>query len=139
LGYTSLARAAQYGDEATVRLLVERGAQLQSCSLYGGTPPLLLASANSHDNGLQFLLDNGCGIHVCGRYGDTALSLAAEAGFESTVRLLLNRGANCNLRNDEGITSLGAVHRELSTEITPDSRQRYLDIEKLLKEHGAIL
>jgi ankyrin repeat protein len=138
LGYTSLARAAQYGDEATVRLLVERGAQLQSCSLYGGTPPLL-ASANSHDNGLQFLLDNGCGIHVCDRYGDTALSLAAEAGFESTVRLLLNRGANCNLGNDEGITSLGAVHRELSTEITPDSRQRYLDIEKLLKEHGAIL
>lgn len=45
---------------------------------------------------VNLLLDCGCSIDLPGEDGYTALHLAAEAGLEKIIKLLLERGANVN-------------------------------------------
>jgi ankyrin repeat protein len=48
------------------------------------------------------LLDNGADVNAKLNFGQTPLFIAAVAGHESVVRILLERGANVCLKTAEG-------------------------------------
>jgi hypothetical protein len=59
---------------------------------------LMLAAQNGHDKIVKTLLDAGCPIHTKSADGDTALFRALTYGRLSTVKLLLEEGADLSLR-----------------------------------------
>ena len=109
-GATALVRAAMRGDLAVVKLLLDRGAVLES-----GEPkialPLLLAASQGDVAMVSFLIDRGGRVES--RFPKelipsmpTMLMMAAEDGYPNLVRLLLARGAGVNGRDGEGLTPL---------------------------------
>ena len=58
--------------------------------------------------------------------GRTALHGAAKSGHEKVVKLLLDKGANVNMKNRDGQTALDVAQEKGHKEIV-----------KILKAHGA--
>ena len=54
-------------------------------------------------------LDLGSDINAVNPAGDTAVHIAAAQGYADVVKLLASRGADLNVRNVKGLTSLGAL------------------------------
>jgi ankyrin repeat protein len=122
-GATPLVRAAMRGDLAMAKLMLDRGAALES-----GDPkaawPLLMAVSQGDVPMVKLLLDRGAVVDP--RFpkemippAPTALMLAADDGYPEIVRLLIARGAAVNGRDDEGVTPVmwaaGAIDRGHTT------------------------
>jgi ankyrin repeat protein len=116
---TPLVRAAMRGDLAVAKLLLDRGAALESGDGKTGIA-LLFAGAQGDVAMVRLLLDRGARVDT--RFpkdifppAPTVLMLAAEDGYPEVVRLLIARGAGVNTRDDEGVTPLmwaaGAIDR----------------------------
>ncbi|KAH6670383.1 ankyrin repeat-containing domain protein [Halenospora varia] len=78
--------------EAVVRLLLQKGADLDPKDLYSRTP-LSYAAENGCEAVVEVLLDSGAEVESMDKCGETPLSLAYENGHEATVKLLLEKGA----------------------------------------------
>ena len=52
------------------------------------------------------MLSEGAAVHLCNRYGNTALHLASDRGFSDCARLLLDAGAAVDMKNNDGATAL---------------------------------
>ena len=118
-GATALVRAAMRGDLAVAKLLLDRGAALES-----GEPKIdaaLLFSASQGDAAMVgFLIDRGGRVDShwpkeMFEPAPTLLMIAANDGYSDLVRLLVARGAGVNVRDGEGLTPLmwaaGAIDR----------------------------
>ena len=99
----ALQAAASSGNIETVRLLLERGANVNDQG--GDYGYALRIAANHHFTDIvRLLLDNGADIHLQGGSHGTALQVAAgcprvmDSDYQdlSTLKLLLDRGANIN-------------------------------------------
>lgn len=98
-----LTQAADSGDLATVKRLVEVGVPIDAAPTSeagGGSPALIVAAWAGHDNVIQYFLDHGANINRRDSCGNTALNAAAMRGRLSTAQLLLSRGANPNIRGE---------------------------------------
>ncbi len=101
-GETALMLAALKGDLTAAQTLVARGAQTQRA----GWTPLHYAATRDEDTPVPaWLLDRGAPIDALSPNGSTPLMMAARYGVESTVDLLLARGANPRLRNDLNLSA----------------------------------
>jgi ankyrin repeat protein len=91
----SLLRAAASGDSALVRVLVDKGANVDSCTPEG--TPLTLAARSGHLSIVQYLMAKGAGQkpEVCGKQ-DTPLHAAISGRAMDVARYLLNHGASVN-------------------------------------------
>lgn len=98
---TALMMAALKGHTDWCRRLIDRGAQVNregwSALHYAATGPQPQASA--------LLLERGAAIDARAPNGNTPLMMAALYGKEETVRLLLARGADRQLRNRQDRTA----------------------------------
>jgi ankyrin repeat protein len=110
---TALTRAAMRGDTATVKLLLQHGASLDSIAGAQRVPvALFIAVLQGDSNMVDFLLSQGANtetrLHLedIGFDSTTPLMAAAEAGFPDLVRLLLKRGADPNAQDNAGLTPL---------------------------------
>ncbi len=68
------------------------------------TQALIYAAANGRNEVVTWLLDRGVAIDALGRFGPerpAALHAAAWAGWSDTARLLVERGADVNLRDPQ--------------------------------------
>ncbi|XP_060089312.1 CARD- and ANK-domain containing inflammasome adapter protein-like [Heteronotia binoei] len=122
-GRTPLHRAAEKGHNNAVKMLLQAGANIYSLDQEGKTP-LHLASWSSHtqvlksilgeevrqyknqhnflhmaalkddSNLVQILLKHGALVDTKDEKGQTALGYAVSRGFEKTVKVLLEAGAN---------------------------------------------
>ncbi len=129
-----LHRAALRGDNAEVRRLISNGADVNACDSSGWSPlfsaavvgnaeavRLLLASGADvnvhapngntplhHSSGIitRILLENGANVNAVSNDDWTALHSAAYFGRIETARILLDHGADPNVRNDAGKTPL---------------------------------
>ena len=110
-----------------VRELVERGAHVNATP-YGRTTPLLIASRYGYNDIAQYLIFQGADVHVTDRQGRSALSYACMHGDFSSVRLLLEKGADANTETIN-IPQLSALAYACSS--------GQLDMVKLLLENGA--
>ncbi|KAI9854022.1 MAG: hypothetical protein M1813_001583 [Trichoglossum hirsutum] len=119
---------AEVGHEAMVRLLVEKGADVNAKDGHGNTA-LLWAAKCGHEATVRLLLEKeadtevalpwaaecgyeailvemGVNINTKDDGGRTALLQAAKGGHEAIVRLLVERGADVNVEDDYGNTAL---------------------------------
>lgn len=106
-GLTPLYVAAISGHEAVVRLLIEKGAEVDTrdYTLFG--TPLLMAATLGHAATARLLLEKGARVNAANIFGVTPLHWAAGNGHEAVVRLLLEKGAEINAaRKDNGWTPL---------------------------------
>jgi len=98
-GETALMMAALRGHAQWVQRLLERGAALER----EGWTPLHYAASGPGTEATALLLQRGARIDAPSPNGSTALMLSARYAPEETVDLLLARGANPKLRNQQGL------------------------------------
>lgn len=121
----SLILASYLGHDAMVEHILKDG----NVDLTGadGTDALVWATVNEHESTVRLLLEAGA-THVMDNQGRTPLSIAAYAGSGSMVNILLEQGAEVDLRDDSSRTSLMLAAKE-----------GRLEVVKLLLKAGAAL
>ena len=93
-----LLHAAEKGDVATLRQLLDHGADINAPSSWERTP-LMGAALSDHLACMKLLLDRGADINATSSYGYTALIWAVQYGSAECVKLLLDRGAKIDQRS----------------------------------------
>ena len=117
-GQTPFLRAALSGDIATMRLLLEHGAD-PNLPTPAGTTPLMAASGvnwvvaqtytespQSLLEAIQLCLDHGADVNAANSMGLTALLGAANRGANDIIRLLAENGARLDVVDKEGRSAL---------------------------------
>ena len=102
-GETPLMIASISGNLPVVKSLVlQRKAQINHI----GWTPLHYACANGHLDIAQFLIANGASIDSLSQGNTTPLMMAVQSGNEVLVKLLLDKGADLQLRNSQGLSAI---------------------------------
>ncbi|KAH7877022.1 ankyrin repeat-containing domain protein [Lentinula edodes] len=121
----ALLAAANRGNEAIVKLLLENGADVNAQG--GEYSNALQAAAHARDEAIvKLLLENGADVNAQGGEYGNALQAAAHARDEAIVKLLLEKGADVNAQGGEYGNALQAA-----------AHARDEAIVKLLLEKGA--
>jgi hypothetical protein len=105
---SDLRLASMKGDIDYIRLLIGRGANVNSRDFQGKTALMLATS----EEVLKVLISSGAELDAANRYGVTALIWAADYGHSDLMRVLLAAGANTNLKDEYGRTALMKAARE---------------------------
>ncbi|KAK4043934.1 ankyrin repeat-containing domain protein [Parachaetomium inaequale] len=88
-----LVKAAEQANKTVIKLLLERGVDLEDKDQSGRTA-LSRAAEQGHKKIVKLLLQGGANVESEDRSGRTPLSWAAERGHKTVVRLLLEKGAD---------------------------------------------
>lgn len=127
-GFTPLHLAAGGGHENVVRLLLMRGAMLDSRNAYGWTP-LMQAASSGHSHIAALLLQNKANLNTKNKLGASALTLASLGGHLSVVRLLVDYpGIDLNVVEIDG---------QAITPLMAAALNGYKSVMKLLIDRGA--
>ena len=94
---SALMVASQNGHVEVVKLLLEKGAQIDDDGDRGRSP-LMLASQEGHNKVVKLLLEKGAQVNI---YRDrvSALMIASQNGHGETVKLLLEKGALIDMQS----------------------------------------
>jgi ankyrin repeat protein len=102
-------------DFAKVRLLVEKGANVNVRSKQGRTPLMIAAAHDGNSQTVKLLIDKGADVLVrdhsvdgsrSRKFESSALLDATDANDTASVRLLIEKGADVNAKNLIGDTPL---------------------------------
>lgn len=105
-GETPLGEAISQGLVSLIKELVTAGAD-PNFAAGGGDTPLMLATFTCSLESAEFLLKHGALVNSTNNTGETALMNAAHACWDGRVtRLLINSGANVNVKAKHGQTPL---------------------------------
>lgn len=127
-GYTPMMGSAMNNNSYTIRVLVERGADLHFKDPFRGRTALHIASKFGQNEAVEQLLHFGALINCVDNAGMTPLMHAAKCGHFHTVTLLMDMGSNPNMQDNAG---WGAMHHA--------AKYGHKNILNLLAERGAIL
>ncbi|KAJ5800625.1 uncharacterized protein N7518_002693 [Penicillium psychrosexuale] len=120
-----LSLAAQYGQEDIVRLLLERGVDIDGQTGWYQTA-LIAACDKGYLNIVETLLNNNANINAESEIHGTPLAAASEAGHWKIVTFLLEKGATPSSQGNEGETALASA-----------ALQGQEDIVQILLDHHA--
>ncbi|KAG7408365.1 Ankyrin repeat domain-containing protein 50 [Fusarium oxysporum f. sp. rapae] len=104
--FTDLMLASYYGHCVIVKLLLDKGAEIESKDDEYGRTPLSWAAKNGHKAIVKLLLENGADIEAKDKDGRTPLLWAALMEYEAIVKLLLENGADIEAKDKDGRTPL---------------------------------
>jgi ankyrin repeat protein len=110
VGYTALVRAIQRRSPVTVTALLDAGANPNKIGHPGltedamGWTPLMTASSANDRRIAQLLVDSGADTNIRGENDETAVFIAARAGYKDMVALLAVAGADLLLHQKQGLT-----------------------------------
>ena len=112
-GFTPLSLAAHFGRVETAKYLIEQGAKINAVSKHPmGVTPLHAALFGRKLDTAKLLIEHGADVNIrrggekWPRSGWTAMHYAAGYGFVDLIPLLINRGANLSITDNEGKTAL---------------------------------
>ena len=111
-GWTGLHQAATRGHMALMRLLLDKGADVNvvcKCNGYRGAEnwtPLHMAAHNGRVEAAEALLAGGADLTPANTAGATPLHSATYSDEVAIVRAMLARGADANARDQQGRTPL---------------------------------
>lgn len=98
MGWTALLRSATKGQEAMVRLLIEKGADIEARSPNSGTP-LICAAEGNHEAIVEFLLKSGANVDTGDEFGWKPLHrVMVNRVGQGVAQMLLTHGADINAR-----------------------------------------
>lgn len=83
-----------------VRMLLEKGSDVNQMGGNGKTPLILACESDSADI-VRLLLDAECDVDVCNKFGESPLCIACEHGNAEIVKMLLDKNADVNLCDDD--------------------------------------
>lgn len=98
-GITSLSGAADHNDAGMVRELLEHGADVNGIT-FGSETPLFRATSNKEIT--QILIEAGADVNIVNSMRQTALSRACSGNNPEVIKMLVDKGANCNNRDSDG-------------------------------------
>jgi ankyrin repeat protein len=111
-GFQPLGLAAFFGNSEAVRLLIEKGADVNTASQNEmRVTPLHSAVAHRHLQIARLLLEHDANVNARQADDFTALHAAAQNGQLEMVKLLLEFGAETEARTRHGETPLGLAQR----------------------------
>ncbi|KAJ8026830.1 Transient receptor potential cation channel subfamily A member 1-like [Holothuria leucospilota] len=106
--FTPLLIAASEGHTATIQVLLRYKANISARDKHDKTA-IFWAAEEQNFEALQVLLDHEGAkdlIDESDRYDNTALHIASEKGFLAIIKLLLDRGADVDAKNEDEMTPL---------------------------------
>jgi ankyrin repeat protein len=105
-GFTLLHEAVENGYYNAVKMLINKGADVNARNNFDETP-LHYCRWEPHPNVVQLLVDAGADINAKDNSEETPLhALAQGYGSASAVKILVDAGANVNAQDDSGDTPL---------------------------------
>ncbi len=122
-GETALMLAALHGEPDIVRLLVQRGAEVNRA----GWTPLHYAATNGHAAIVGYLLEHNAYIDAQSPNRTTPLMMAARHLRPDVIRLLVEAGADPTARNEAGLDAAGYLRRQGENELAAWVEQRAAD------------
>ena len=126
-GETPLMMAAIDGNLPLVKtLVIGHKAQLDHI----GWTPLHYACAKGHLEVAEFLITNGAIVDSMSLGNTTPLMMAVQSGNEQLVKLLLDKGADLQLRNSQGLTAIDIADIYDKSWISEGLRSRWLKLYK---------
>jgi ankyrin repeat protein len=107
-GRTALIQATLYNNVEVVQILTHNGANVNTRDFFGGNAALHFAAQNYSLDILQILLKNKAEVDLQDINGNTALYKAvfSSSGKGGAIQQLLLHGADRNLKNNQGVSSL---------------------------------
>jgi ankyrin repeat protein len=126
------------GDLPVVRLLIDRGADLQTRDEEGRTA-LHWAATCWFRAIARLLIDRGADLQAQDQQGNTPLHWALENGRVATARLLIDREADIGIKNNQGMTALQVAEIIQVAGFDPGDlmEEKFEELMKLLKEKEA--
>lgn len=106
-GETALMYAALHGELPTMKLLLERGAQVN----HPGWTPLHYAASAGQLEAVKLLLEHHAYIDAASANGTTPTMLAARQQKPTVARYLVEQGADPSLVNQAGMDAAGYLER----------------------------
>jgi uncharacterized protein len=106
----TLLRAAERGDQALARTLIQQGADVNASGVDGSTP-LHRAVFTDHFDVASLLIKAGAKVQAADRYGVTPLTLACLNGNSKMIRLLIEAGADPQTVDSAGEPALMTAAR----------------------------
>jgi len=105
-GWTPLMYAAYVGHDNIVNLLLESSVDVNARTVTNGATPLMLAASCGNESVVYFLLQNGAKIDTQDKRGWTCLFYATFQGHLNVVKMLLENGADKELRYGSDLLNL---------------------------------
>ncbi len=106
-GESALMLAAIKGQQAIAEKLIQRGADVNKT----GWTPLHYAASGDHLPMISLLLENHAYIDAESPNHTTPLMMAAMYGTAAAVKLLIEEGADPQLKNEQGLTAIEFAQR----------------------------
>ena len=100
----SILEACEKGDVEKVKILLEKGDDIEAKTLYGKTP-LMIASCYGNIEVVKLLLEKGADIEAKDYNRITPLSCASRNGHIEVVKLLLEKGSDIEVKGVDGTSS----------------------------------
>ncbi|MBK8397606.1 MAG: ankyrin repeat domain-containing protein [Leptospiraceae bacterium] len=89
-----------------VKLLIEKGANVNPTKAESGYTPLHVAAINNRLEIAKYIIEKGSNINAQTKFGTTPLHHAAEKGSYEVAQLLIEKGADLNLSDKKGQSPL---------------------------------
>ncbi len=109
---TALIGASTCGRVDTMKMLLEKGANVNIKDKRGNTAHIYACLMNIPSEALSILLENEADVNAQNIHNETALMIASEKGDTEKVSILLDKGADINLENDDNKTALMLAYND---------------------------